>query len=181
MAITSEDKLDNPYNLEMLIEHMISSHGNYEMGDVFKIINWGIAPISEDLQINGSSKDLYSDYSNLSVESAAQSNEFYRTYVDDETFTENLKLTLDYMKNNVTKDLWNKALEKYKPLQGKHKGGPLFLKLMMNKSLSNTESAARALVERVEQHSIGNIQGEEVTKVTLQIASAINRLKQIGK
>jgi hypothetical protein len=110
LAITSEDKLDDTYNLEMLIEHMRSSHGDYEMGDVFKIISWGIDPISGDLQINGGSKDLYSDYSNLSVESVAQSNEFYRTYVDDETFTENLKLNLDYMKNNVTENLWNKVL-----------------------------------------------------------------------
>jgi hypothetical protein len=53
------------------------------MGDVFKIINWGIEPISGDLQINRTSKDLHSDYSNISVESVAQSNEFYRTYVDD--------------------------------------------------------------------------------------------------
>jgi hypothetical protein len=102
LAITSKDKLDDTYTLEMLIEHMRSSHGDYEMGDVFKIISWGIDPISGDLQINGGSKDLYSDYSNLSVESVAPSNEFYRTYVDDETFTENLKLTLDYMKNSVT-------------------------------------------------------------------------------
>jgi hypothetical protein len=60
-AITSEDKLDDIYNLEMLIEHMTSPHGDYEMGEVFKIINWGVGPISGDLRINGSSKDLYSD------------------------------------------------------------------------------------------------------------------------
>jgi hypothetical protein len=29
LAITSEDKLDDTYNLEMLIEHMRSSHGDY--------------------------------------------------------------------------------------------------------------------------------------------------------
>jgi hypothetical protein len=51
----------------------------------------------------------------------------------------------------------------------------------MNQLLSNTESAAKELVERVEKYNIINIQGEEVTKVTSQIASAINRLKQIGK
>jgi hypothetical protein len=101
--------------------------------------------------------------------------------VDYETFTENLKLTLDYMKNNVTENLWNKVLEKYKPSQEKQKGGTLFFKLMMNQPLSNTESAAKALMERVEKYNIGNIQGEEVTKVMSQIASAINRLKQIGK
>jgi hypothetical protein len=58
---------------------------------------------------------------------------------------------LDYMKNNVTENLWNKVLEKYKPFQEKQKGGPLFFKLMMNQLLSNTESAAKALVERVEK------------------------------
>jgi hypothetical protein len=52
---------------------------------------------------------------------------------------------------------------------------------MMNQLLTNMESAAKALVERVKKYNIGNIQGEEVTKVTSQIASAINRLNQIGK
>jgi hypothetical protein len=40
LVITSEDKLDDTYNLEMLIDYMISSHGDYEMSDVFKIISW---------------------------------------------------------------------------------------------------------------------------------------------
>jgi hypothetical protein len=181
LAITSEDKLYDTYNLEMLIEHMRSSHVDYEMGDVFKIISWGVNLATNDLQINGGTRDLYSDYSNLTVENVAQSNEFYRTYVDGETVTENLKLTLDYMKKNVTENLWNKVLEKYKPFQEKQKGGPLFFKLMMNQLLSNTESEVKALVEQVEKYNIGNIQGEEVMKVTSEIASGINRLKQIGK
>jgi hypothetical protein len=61
LDITSKDKLDDTYNLEMLIEHMISSHGDYGMGDVFKIICWGVEPITGDLQTNGGTKDLYSD------------------------------------------------------------------------------------------------------------------------
>jgi hypothetical protein len=173
--------LDDTYHLEMLIEHMRSSHGDYEIGGVFKIISWGVNPATNSLQINGGTRDLYSDYSNLTVENVAPSNEFYRPYVDDETFTENLKLTLDYMKNNVTENLWNKVLEKYKPFHEKQKGGPLFFKLMMNQLLSNTELAAKALVERVEKYNIRNIQWGEVMKVMLQIASAINRLKHIGK
>jgi hypothetical protein len=52
---------------------------------------------------------------------------------------------------------------------------------MMNQLLYNTESAAKSLVERVGKWNIGNIQGEEVTKVMSQIASAINQLKQIRK
>jgi hypothetical protein len=72
LTITSEDKLDDIYNLEMLIEHMRSSHGDYEMGDVFKIISWGVNPATNELQINGGTRDLYSDYSNLTVENVAQ-------------------------------------------------------------------------------------------------------------
>jgi hypothetical protein len=89
----------------MLIEHMRSSHADYEMDDVYKIISWGVDPTTNNLKINGGSKDLYSDYSNISVEEVAQSNEFFRTYEEEDTFTENLKLTLDYMNNNVTDNL----------------------------------------------------------------------------
>jgi hypothetical protein len=52
LAITSEDKLDDTYNLEMLIEHMISSHADYEMDGVHKIISWGVDLKTNDLQIN---------------------------------------------------------------------------------------------------------------------------------
>jgi hypothetical protein len=34
LAITREDKLDDTYNLEMLIERMISYHDDYEMDDI---------------------------------------------------------------------------------------------------------------------------------------------------
>jgi hypothetical protein len=85
------------------------------------------------------------------------------------------------MKNNVTDNLWNKVVEKYKPFKEKQKGGPLFFKLVMNQLLSNTEAAVKALVERVERYNIWIVQGSEVMKVTSQIASAINCLKHIGK
>jgi hypothetical protein len=101
LEIIIEDKLDDTYNLEMLIEHTISSHADYEIDDVYNIISWGVDPTTNNLKVNRGSKDLYSDYSHISVEDVAQTNEFYRTYVEEETFTENLRLTLDYMKNNV--------------------------------------------------------------------------------
>jgi hypothetical protein len=126
LAITSEDKLDDTYNLNFLIDHMISFHGGYETGDAFKICQLGSRP-----HFWGPSYQ-WRIYSNLSIESVAQSNEFYHTYVADKTFTDNLKPTLDYMKNNVTKNLLNKVLEKYKPFQEKQKGGPSFFKLMIN-------------------------------------------------
>jgi hypothetical protein len=44
LAITSEDKLDDTCNLDMLIEHMRSSHDYYEMDDVYKIISWKWIP-----------------------------------------------------------------------------------------------------------------------------------------
>jgi hypothetical protein len=71
-VITSEDKLDDTYNLEILIDHMRSYNAGYEMDDVYKIISWGVDPPTNDLKINGGSKNLYSDYSNISVEYVAQ-------------------------------------------------------------------------------------------------------------
>jgi hypothetical protein len=45
LVIISDDKLDDTYNLEMLIEHMRSSHDDYEMdGAVYLKTN--------DLKIN---------------------------------------------------------------------------------------------------------------------------------
>jgi hypothetical protein len=68
--------LDDTYNIEMLIEHMQSYHADYEMDDVYKIIRWGVDHITDELKINFGSKDFYADYSNISVEDIAKSNEF---------------------------------------------------------------------------------------------------------
>jgi hypothetical protein len=46
---------------------------------------------------------------------------------------------------NVTYNLWNKVLEKYKPFQEKQKGGPLFFKLMMNQIILNKVAAVKVL------------------------------------
>jgi hypothetical protein len=51
-VITSEDKLDDNYNLEMLFDNIRSSHDDYEMDDVYKVISWGIDPATGDLKIN---------------------------------------------------------------------------------------------------------------------------------
>jgi hypothetical protein len=68
------------------------------MDDVIKIISWGgVIQIQEILQINGASRDLYFDYSNICVDEIAQSNELYCTYVTDQTFIETLKLALDHI------------------------------------------------------------------------------------
>jgi hypothetical protein len=70
--------LDDTYNVEMLIEHMLSSHADYEMDDVYKIISWEVDPVTNKLKINGGSKYLYADYWNISVEDVSKANEFYR-------------------------------------------------------------------------------------------------------
>jgi hypothetical protein len=51
--------------------------------------------VKGDIKINGDLKDLYSDYFNLIVQDMSKSNELYHTYVEEDIFTDKLKLTLD--------------------------------------------------------------------------------------
>jgi hypothetical protein len=74
-------------------------------------------------------------------------------YVAYDNFTENLKLTLDYMNNTVIENLWNKVLQKYKTFQKKQNGGSLFFKLTMNQLFFKYRTCSEGI-----SRASGNIQ-----------------------
>jgi hypothetical protein len=58
-----------------------------------------------------------------------------------------------------------KISETYKTFKVGEQGGPLFVILMMNNLLSDTEEAALSLNERVKKFSIKSVQGENIYRV----------------
>jgi hypothetical protein len=106
------------------------------MHNIFSIV------IPEDDKSMHEVKDLYSDYSNITTEQVARLNLWYREWMADSYFEENLQLTHDFFQNNVSDELSMKTLETYETFSAREQGGPLLFILMMNYLLSKPKEAA---------------------------------------
>jgi hypothetical protein len=177
LALNDEEKLDDTYSLEVLIRKMKRQHCTFDMHDVFTIIYPD--PVSE--AIVATTLDLYTEFAKISIEDVARSNLWYREWLSDPWFEENLQLSYDYFQQNVSDDLWMKVCETYDQYKVSEQGGPLFFILMMNHLLSDTEEAASSLVARLHAFKITNVQGEDIYKVVSLLRGACNRLRHINK
>jgi hypothetical protein len=145
------------------------------MQDVFTIIY----PAADESV--ATTLDLYTEFAKISIDDVARSNLWYREWLSDPWFEENLQLTYDYFQQNVSDDLWMKVCETYDHFKPSEQGGPLFFILMMNHLLSDTEEAASSLVARITDFKITNIRGEDIYKVVSLLRGACNRLRHINK
>jgi hypothetical protein len=126
-------------------------------------------------------KDLYSDYSNITIEQVARSSLWYREWMANVSFEQNLKLTYDFFQNDVSNDLSMKISETYETFAVGEQGGPLFFILMMYHLLSDTEEAAISLNNHVKKFDIKTVEGENIFRVVSLLHGAVKRLQHINK
>ena len=175
LSLDDEDKLDDTYNLEVLVSKTKRAHFRYDMYNIFSII------IPNDDESIKEVKDLYSDYSNITIKQVARSNLWYREWMANVYFEQNLELTYDFFQNNVSKDLSMKITETYETFAVGEQGGPLFFILMMNHLLSDTEEAATSLNNRVKKFDIKTVERENIFRVVSLLRGAVKRLQHINK
>jgi hypothetical protein len=71
LLLDDNDKLDNTYNLEVLVQRTKREHFKYDMHGVFTIVIPNTDGTVQEI------KDLYLDYSNITIEQVARSNRWY--------------------------------------------------------------------------------------------------------
>jgi hypothetical protein len=126
-------------------------------------------------------RNLYTDYSEVTVEEVAASNRWYRQWGADPWHSENLYLTALYFQNNTTDLLWRMTYDKYSQYNQLERGGPLFFHIMLSKLLSNTEESAKHLETRVKDFKITDVVGEDIDKVISLLRGAMIRLSQVKR
>jgi hypothetical protein len=176
LSLSDEEKLDDTYNLELLIRKTREAHMTYDIHDVFTIV------LLDSSGMPFGSKDLYSEYSEITIQQVADSNKWYKQWTEDDEFAgDNLNVTYNFMKNNVSDNLWEKTFEKYDQYSASERGGPLFFILMLNVLLSNTAEAARTLETRVKNFKITSLRGEDIDRAVSLLRGALKRLNHIKK
>ena len=179
LTLTDEDKLDDTYNLDMLVRKMRNAHYNYDLHNVFTILIFAQGDTTRKSPTG--TKDLYTEFSEITVNEVKFSNEFYNKWAKAFYFKQNLKLTYSYFQQNVSEELWEKTFESYDDYEPQYKGGPLFFILMINKLLSNTEEATVTLQTRIRNFNITHLKGEDITRAVSLLKGAIRRLAHIKR
>jgi hypothetical protein len=143
LSMTDTEKLDDTYNLQMTVEKTLKNHIRFDMGNVFQIFK-----MNSDTQDIIGFVDLYNDYTSITIKEVALSNQWYSTMPtapDVGYYRENLKLTYDYLENNIEPRLLAKCHETYLQYSPSQHGGPVLFKTMIDHLQSNTD---------IPQHSI---------------------------
>jgi hypothetical protein len=105
LKIADPDKLEETYDLEMTIARTRAHHVKYDMHDVFTIVK----PDNDITKYEF--VNLYENYSMLTTDEVATSNEWYSTMTEDPAnkhFLQNLKLTQEHLINNTNDNLVSK-------------------------------------------------------------------------
>jgi hypothetical protein len=172
LTLSDEDKLDDTYNLGVLVTKMRNHLERYDCADVFNVLE--LDPTNKK-KPTGVTTDLFTEYSALMEDQVAESNEWYRVYPKQNYYRDNLQLTLEFLENNCTEQLWEKVLEMHDEYPSEKRGGPLAFLIMM-KLLSNfTESwdtvMSKRKFERLAYEEGVEIKGYMLTTYLLTLKS----------
>jgi hypothetical protein len=178
LSLSDEDKLDDTYNIGVQVGKCRAHMVKYNMHDVFTIL----IPKADDetKKTIEEQKNLFTDYSVITEDMVATSNEWYRKWPKKDYYRDNLQLSYDFLENNITNQLWEKCLESYEEYPPERRGGPLLFIIMMKKLQNNTDDAVEYLQNSVKGLSITNFDGEDVSRVVSLIKGAHKRLKGVG-
>jgi hypothetical protein len=175
VALTDVEKLDDTYNVAMLIDKMKDHCIKYDLHGVFNIVD--PKDPATDSSIHGSLGNLFKSYATITLDSVARSNEWYRRWAVSEEYETNLRLSLDFLQRNTTDSLWEKCLEKHNLYPPEQQGGPLIFLIMMKKIQSNTEDAVRYLIDGIQKMKLSDFDGENVDRAVSLLRGAERRLK----
>ncbi|KAL7568008.1 hypothetical protein ACA910_004593 [Epithemia clementina (nom. ined.)] len=179
LDFSDEKRLDELYNMSIMISKTKAAHLQYDMCDVFKIV-FPALPGCRELS-DRTPVDLYTHYDEVTEEEVAQSCEWYRKYTKKNYYRENLLLTFRHLENNMTHRLFDKTFERYESYPELQAGGPLLFAIMMKHLVSNSEEAISHLKKMIKDMKISKFTGEDVSRVVSLLRGAHKHLRFLKK
>ena len=176
MDIKDPNKLSDTHELYMSIRTLKAQHVRYDIHDVFNVV---VDPSAPTLEF----KSLYENYTVLTIDQVAASNEWYRTMIDTTAhpwIDENLTWSQDHLENHLDPAFHRTLLNDYEQFTAVQRGGPLLFIIMMKKLSTDTMAGAEHLKNLVLNLKISNEQGENVETICSQISAAYKRLQNVS-
>jgi hypothetical protein len=173
-------QLQNTYNVTMRIHEFMNRLLKYDMqGPFVRVVkpnkyNPDVAlSVTIDLILQHAS-------SKLCAEDVRASNKFYKQFGKKEHI-QDLIWSQELLENSCDANLRDKVTEQLLSVPLIEQGGPLFYFIMIKVITSTTEEATRAMIRKITNMKITEIQGENVDKAISNIRTAMTRLKTVDQ
>ena len=179
ISVNDPEKMTHTHSLAQILAENRRNLVKYDLHDVFSIVfprpgafTKGNAEHrllrSETGQANVPiTKDLFTDYLGLTAEQVANSSKWYTLFVpQDQLMQENLRWSLAYYEKNVEKTLYSKVHSQLLEYPVESRGGPLFLKLLLDRVSTTNEANLKAIIHITETYKIKrSCKGEDIETV----------------
>ena len=189
---TDPEKLTNTHSISKLLEEHRRNMEKYDLLEAYTIVVPKIGsfepanPNYGQLQTRtGTSEpityDLHTDYLRLSVREVAESTKWYATFAPaDRLIREDLLWATSYYEKNVETALYNTVHSKWMESSRDERGGPLFLKLLLNQVTTTSEANIKALTHIIETYSIkASCIGEDIDEIVTTFKAIFNNLEAL--
>lgn len=158
-SINDPDKVKSIFSLRTQLEDCQRNLQKYALLEVFTVVypldkafdatnpNYG--------QVKTNGTDLFKHYRTVTPTDVAESSRWYATFSHEDTiFQDDLNLSLHYFQKNVSPDLYHRVRTDLKSYDEVTRGGPLFLKLLLDKLTTNTESTLQNFLQLIKGYEI---------------------------
>jgi hypothetical protein len=111
ISLTDVKKLDDTYNIAMLVDRVCDHFIKYDLHGVFNIVD--VSDPETNPTVNKALGSLFAAYSTISEDEVALSNEWYRCWAVSGEYETNLRLSMDFLEQNTSDSLfWESALKR---------------------------------------------------------------------
>lgn len=177
-----DDALESTCQLSTQVSHLATHCRSHDIHSVFTIVF--PVDISAGPALENRTVDLFQSYFDLSESEVAISCCWYRLYADATAcpwFRDDLRLTDKLLSACTDFEFAAQILPLYHSYPEVYRGGPLYLKLVLDKLVSHSEGIAEALVQHVKDYKISDLRGEDVLLATGRFRTAVERLYSLQR
>jgi hypothetical protein len=178
LALEDQDKLEDTYALQLLLESTKEYFIQYGVSNVFTIIIYDDA----DMQNVTGTKNILVNHLVVTMAQVTKSNAWYVTTVRGPLGAachQNLTLLAMFLLNNMEEGLKHCCIKLYMSDDSTEQGGPLLYKIMMDHLQFNTDAARKALATMLKKMKLNKIKGENVDKIVGLVCTTIQQLGKI--
>jgi hypothetical protein len=192
VSVNDPEKMTNTHSIAKILAENKRNLLKYDLLDVFTIIvpHSGAFDADSDsygrLEMKNETEpvqyDLFTDYLRLTPQQVGASSKWYSGFVpDEELMQENLNWSLAYYERNVEKALFDKVHANLMNYPSDEQGGPLFLKLLLDRVTTTSQANLAALKHIVDSYRIKtSCKGEDIETVVSLFTAVFDNISSLG-
>ena len=194
ISVNDPEKLMNTHSISKLLEECKRNLSQYDLIDVFTIVlpepasfvpghaQFSLLQVdSNPLQPAPLQYDLFTDYLQIPLQQVVDSSKWYSAFApSDQVMQENLDLSFAYFEKNVQPELFSRVHSKMMDYDPDARGGPLFLKLLLDQVTTTSEANLASLILIIDTYKIkGTCIGEDISKVVDMFKSIFENISSL--